>query len=185
MHTRFLAIFLVAAVAGLALAACDDDSSTPDGGKPTSAGSPANGIPSPSGQPSEITTTLGVVSAAGDADGQHNVEIVASGVGEPGIGAWTLNVRYDPAVLSVVDCPSEGTQVCNPEFEDDALRFAGAAAEGLQGEVVLGRITFQCESTGTTAIEIELELLADGTIGDPRDIESATISAEGSEINCA
>lgn len=189
MRTRFLASLLVVAVAGLALAACDDDGSsgtTPDATKPTSVGGPVEtAVTNASGIPSTITTSLGIGSTDPSGDGEYTVTIVAFRVEEPGIGAWTFNVRYDPAALSVVDCPSEGTQVCNPEFEDDALRFAGASAEGLLGDVVLGTIVFRCEASGPAALEIELELLADATIGDPRDVESATVSEELSELDCA
>jgi hypothetical protein len=182
MRLRLFAVVLLGAL--LALAACggdgDDSSSGPtaassDAATPTSEGS-AGGIPS------TIDATVRIASAAAAVGEQATVAVTATASAAPGVGAWTFNVAYDPAVVSVVDCPSVGTQVCNPALDERTLRMAGAVAEGLTGEATLATITFRCESAGTSALAISLEVLADATIGGPRIIDAPV---EDGEVVCS
>lgn len=171
MGSRLFAVVLLGAL--LALAACGGD-----GGPVTTELTPGPGVTAspegPGGEAaaSEVQATVRIDSAAAAVGAEVTVSVTTTASAAPGVGAWTFNVAYDPAVVSVVDCPSVGTQVCNPALDERTLRMAGAVAEGLTGEATLATITFRCESAGTSALTISLEVLADATVGGPRIIDA-------------
>ena len=114
-----------------------------------------------------------------------SVDVGAHGITE-GLGSWGLNVLYDDSVVSVASC--SGISVCNPAFTTDdgdaAVRIVGADPNGLVGDTVLATITFLCgDSEGTSALTLEVGLLADATIGDPQDITGITAVSDGT-ITC-
>lgn len=78
------------------------------------------------------------------AGGNATVAVVAEAPAE-GIGAWTIDVHYDPAVLLPVACTTTPAALgaCNMGFSVIEVRFAGATATGLFGVVDLADITFQ------------------------------------------
>jgi hypothetical protein len=115
-----------------------------------------------------------------------SVELNAADIGEPGLGAWSIDITFDPDVVSAVACDVElaGAQnVCNPAYADDTVRIAGAAGVGLEGDSKLATITFECEDDGESAIEVNLVHFADGTIGGPEpidaDVTNGTITCGG------
>ena len=115
-----------------------------------------------------------------------SVDVGAHGITE-GLGSWGLNVLYDDSVVSVASC--SGISVCNPDFTTDdgdaAVRLVGADPNGLVGDTVLATITFLCgDSEGTSALTLDVGLLADATIGDPQDILAITTISDGT-ITCA
>ncbi len=113
-----------------------------------------------------------------------SVDVGAHGITE-GLGSWGLNVLYDDSVVSVASC--SGISVCNPDFTTDdgdpAVRVVGADPNGLVGDTVLATITFLCDSEGTSALTLDVGLLADATIGDPQDITGIT-AVSGGTITC-
>jgi hypothetical protein len=113
---------------------------------------------------------------------QATVELTAD-VEDPGLGAWTVDISYDPDVVSVVSCEPEQGGVCNPEFADDAVRITGASASGITGAESLGAITFECaDDEGDSSLDLAVEVFADATIGDPQDID---VSTTAGSISCA
>ena len=90
----------------------------------------------------------------------------------PGVGAWTIDVQYDPAVVSLVDCDIEFGRVfavCNADFANGVLRLSGASAGGLEGDIVLASLTFQCgDVEGVSDLIITPHVFADATIGGPQ-----------------
>ena len=89
----------------------------------------------------------------------------------PGLGAWTVDIQYDNGVVSVIECePLPEGNVCNPAYTDDTVRVVGATGTGLEGDTLIGRITFQCDVAAESELDIIIDLLADGTLGDPREI---------------
>ena len=58
--------------------------------------------------------------------------------------------------------------VCNAAFTGDTVRFVGATGTGLEGDTEIGRITFQCDVAGESKLDIIIDLLADGTLGEPQ-----------------
>ncbi len=160
---------LVLSVVG---AACSGGptSSSPAARSTTSGTQPAGSA----GGASKLTTTIqaGTATATVGSDARATVQTLA--VGAPGLGAWTIDVTYDPSVASVTSCTGTESSACNTHYTDHIVRIAGAAAPGLQGDVTLMTLTFQCEAAGTSPLKVSVPLLADGTIGNPLYINNAT-----------
>ena len=91
---------------------------------------------------------------------------------EPGLGAWTIDVYYNADLVNLVECGAEHGGICNPEFEGNAARIAGSRAEGLKGEFVLASLWFTCKGEGESHLELDIKVLADGTLGDPQPVEA-------------
>ena len=114
--------------------------------------------------------------------GEGSVDLEATGIGDPGLGAWTLDITYDPDVVSVASCSPQQGGVCNPAFADDMIRVTGASATGLEGDTTLATITFECgDDEASSDLDISINVLADATIGDPQTIDATT--SDGS-IDC-
>jgi len=84
-----------------------------------------------------------------------------------GLGAWTVDVAYDPALLKPVDCTTDtggAGALCNraPAGLSGIVRLLGSAAPGLSGSLTLGRITFEALSAGTPTLKAAPATLADG-----------------------
>jgi hypothetical protein len=118
--------------------------------------------------------TISISDGTAAPGGSGDVELEALGFGDPGLGAWTIDISYDTSVISVDDCAPEQGGVCNPEFGDGVIRITGASATGLEGDTLLGTITFTCaDEEGESALTLSLEVVADATIGDPQDVDAA------------
>ncbi len=119
-------------------------------------------------QTSAVGPVIAIDSATVALDGQASVGVSSLNVGLPGLGAWSVDVQYDTAVISAESCTAEQGGVCNPDFADDIVRFTGASAGGLQGDTVLAGITFACLTEGVSGLTVVVDVLADATIGDPQ-----------------
>ena len=60
-----------------------------------------------------------------------------------GLGAWTVDVGYDPKTVRITDCKAAEGSVCNPSFADGVVRVAGASPSGLQGQQTLATRTVE------------------------------------------
>jgi len=95
------------------------------------------------------TATIRVGSAEGASGTEVMVRLEALGVPEPGLGAFTVDVTYDPNVASPVACQKDpaGTLdavFCNTAFSGNAVRVGGfRASSGATGGVALAEITFR------------------------------------------
>ena len=127
-------------------------------------------------QASGASGNLWVTDANTTPDGTASVEVIAY-VGDPGLGAWTLDVQYDPMALTVTDCDEDAGSVCNAAFADNLVRVTGASASGHDEETVLATITFECKAEGTSSLEPIISVFADATIGDPQDIDPLTVTS--------
>ena len=108
-------------------------------------------------------------------DGESgDVTVDVTNVGDPGLGAWTIDISYDSDLLTAVDCGAEQGGVCNENFSDDSVRVTGASAGGLEGDTSLGSITFECNGEGESDLTISLSVFADATIGNPQDLDPST-----------
>jgi hypothetical protein len=104
------------------------------------------------------------------------------GVTEPGLGAWTINVAFDAVIVSILSCDTGDTvAACNLAYEPGKMRLAGATGEGFPGDTTLATVRFRCASAGTTPLTLEIATLADGTIGDPQNIDA---TVQNGEITC-
>jgi len=102
------------------------------------------------------------------------VNVDALGIPDPGLGAWTVDITYDPSVVTPVACIPDNGGVCNPSFSDTVVRITGASASGLPGDSSLGSITFRCEALGTSSLAVAVPLIVDSTVGDPQPLEAGT-----------
>ena len=125
-----------------------------------------------------ISGSVTISDGSAEPGGSGSVEL-SSNVGGVGLGAWTVDITYDPAVVTVAEdgCEAEEGGVCNPAFAPDVIRITGASANGVDGDALLGTITFDCaEDAGTSELTMALDVFADATIGNPQPIEPATIN---------
>ena len=95
----------------------------------------------------------------------------------PGLGAWTIEVQYDPAVLSASDCatPQGLTEVCNASYSANSVLLAGIAPDGLAGTQTLATLTFTGLGVagGMSDLTVALDSFVDPT---GADIAGATTS---------
>ena len=112
---------------------------------------------------------LSISDATGELGGEVSMEVSASDFSPPGLGAWTIDIVYEPDIVTAVDCVVGSVQagVCNPEFADGTVRLAGADAYGLEGDFSLARITFECaDRQAETRLTLSLLHVTDATPGD-------------------
>jgi hypothetical protein len=180
MMRRTLLILATLIVLGAFAAACSSSSSTPKG----TPGARSTAQRTPSGGTSQITATLKASTATAAVGATAQTTVQALAVPAPGLGAWTFDVAYDPAIVSVTNCTYPGAGACNPRYNNGpTLRLAGATAQGLTGDTTLATVTFQCSSAGTSSLKLTVDLLADATLGNPLNIPNPTLQ-DGS-ITCS
>lgn len=132
---------------------------------------------------STVTMTVGNATAPVGQEG--SVEVKAAGVGTPGLGAWTVDVSYDPNIVSAGTCTSassQGLSFCNAQYASGKIRVVGANAQGLSGDVSLATMTFRCEKAGNSDLDITIDTLADATVGNPTDINH---TEQSGSITCS
>ena len=109
-----------------------------------------------------------IESAAVAPGAEGSVRLDALGIAAPGLGAWTMDISYDPVVLTALACIPEHGGVCNPMFDVGVVRVTGASAGGVAGDKTLATITFRCNVEGSSALTLNVPLLVDATIGNPQ-----------------
>ena len=129
----------------------------------------------------QVDAVFTIDSASIAVGGQAGLDVRALGVSAPGLGAWSIDIFYDPLVVAAVSCTAFEGGVCNPDYDTNRIRFTGANASGLEGDTTLAEITFSCVVEGVTLLTISIEVLADATIGGPQPIVPST---EGGSISC-
>ena len=113
--------------------------------------------------------------------GEVAAVVVSTDVGEPGLGAWTIDIGFDDSLLIILECVPLDGSVCNPEFGDGLLRLAGASAFGQEGPISLATISFRCLRAGKGMLDVDLVLFSDATVGEPMPIEAAV---EAGSVSC-
>ncbi len=101
---------------------------------------------------------------------QGSADVESLGVTSPGLGAWEIDVVYDPAVITAVSCTPQSGSVCNANFASNTVRITGASASGLVGDATLTSITFECDGEGYSALSLNVDVFADATVGEPQPI---------------
>lgn len=71
-----------------------------------------------------------------------------------GLGAWTIDVTYDPTVLQVTSCTPQNGSLCNTAFAGNKIRVSGGSASGLAGTQTLAGITFQAIGAQNSSSQI-------------------------------
>ncbi len=132
-------------------------------------------------QTSAADAGIGIDSASMAVGGQADLDVSALSVGAPGLGAWSVDISYDAAIVSAVDCAAEQGGVCNPAFASNTVRFTGASAGGLEGTTKLAEITFSCDAEGVSALTLTIQVFADATIGAPQPLD---LTIQDGQIAC-
>jgi hypothetical protein len=105
-----------------------------------------------------------------------SVELGVVDIGEPGLGAWTIDITYDSSIVSASSCTADEGGVCNPAFADDTVRVTGANIDGVAGDARLGTITFLCDEAGSSALALTVQVLVDSTVGSPQAVTATVIN---------
>lgn len=116
---------------------------------------------------------LRVDSATAGTGQEVGVGLTAVDIKSPGLGAWTVDVAYDPGVVSLVSCVPKQGGICNESYSDGVLRVTGVSVTGLEGTAVLAHITLRCLEEGTSDLAIGVNVFADASPGDPQPIDAA------------
>jgi serine protease len=105
-----------------------------------------------------VSIEAGTVAAGGEATLR-----LAAHVPPPGLGAFTIDVSYDPSVAQVTACQAPPEVICNPAFSSGLVRLAGTSVAGMEGELVLASLTFQAAGPpgSVTDLRVEARSLAD------------------------
>ena len=119
------------------------------------------------------TPSVAIDSATTNVGGHAALRLRALDVPAPGLGAWTVDVSYDPAVLTVKSCTPTGGGVCNTAYSAHTVRTNGISLYGLPGDTTLATIVFTCNAAGESALTVNPSVFADATIGGPRPIDAA------------
>jgi hypothetical protein len=120
-------------------------------------------------------STIGITSEEIKLGHEGKVTLWGDNFGDPGLGAWTVDVYYNPEVVSIVECGAQNGGVCNPEYRDNAARITGSSAGGLSGEFQLGSLWFTCKQVGETGLELDIKILADSTLGEPQPVDAKVV----------
>jgi hypothetical protein len=138
-------------------------------------------------QASAVTGTLGVSSVT-IAPGGQGIADVRANVPSPGLGAWTLDLTYDPSAVSIVNCaPAPSHSVCNPNYGANKIRLTGATGPGLIGDISLATISFHMLAATSAAcgapspLTLVATLFSDATVGNPQPI---TVTPSNGTITC-
>jgi len=123
--------------------------------------------------------TIGSVTLLPGEDAQMRLE--ASDVGSPGLGAWQIDIDYDPDVLTAVSCVAGPGGYCNLDFGPSTVTIVGADADGMRGDAVLGTVRFRCNEVGASALALTAVEFADATMAAPQPIN---VDVTHGSINC-
>lgn len=111
--------------------------------------------------------TIGISSHALEAGAEGPVELRAIG-GTQRVAAWTVDVGYDPAIVSVTACIAPEDGICDSESQDHVVRATGASVSGFAGDYTLATITFRCETPGRSSLSIQTSVFGSAIPEDPR-----------------
>lgn len=84
------------------------------------------------------------------------------------LGAATVDVGFDPAIVNVTGCTGDPAGVfdlasCNSAFAPDTVRFVGISASGVSGDLALAEVTFQAVGSvaDVSPLNVTIQTLAD------------------------
>ena len=89
---------------------------------------------------------------------------VRSNVSKAKIGAWTVDVSYDPKARRPEGCNSDVGSVCNLALDDHMVRITGASASGIAGDSLLATIRFAAAGNAAGSSRVRATTL---TLTDP------------------
>lgn len=102
------------------------------------------------------TVTIGSLTMDLGQEGPVELRIVDIG---GGAGTWTIDLTYEPDIVSVVECAAVSNGVCDADRTPSSLRVMGASATGLVEDTTLADITFRCEDAGVSPLSVKVQIL--------------------------
>jgi alpha-tubulin suppressor-like RCC1 family protein len=114
---------------------------------------------------------------------QGIVELSAVGLYAPGLGAWAVDIGYDPSIVRPVSCASKaGGGVCNANFGASTVRVASSTNIGIVGTTPLANIRVECLAASSSNLTLSVIVFADATPNDPQPI---TVRTSNGKITCS
>jgi hypothetical protein len=110
------------------------------------------------------TVRVEPASANVSADGSVTVRLRALDILAPGVGATTIDIQYDDAVVDATACTPGGTYLCNRDYAADKVRMTGASALGASGNIALADITFKAVGQPGDCSPLDVQVV---TFADP------------------
>ena len=97
-----------------------------------------------------------------------------------GLGAWAIDVKFDPGLVDATGCTSLDVPiVCNPEYQANRVRVAGVdpfGASGVGGVLNLAAIEFDCLAAGSAVLEVLIEVFRSPAVGYPQQLSTTTLN---------
>jgi hypothetical protein len=113
-----------------------------------SAGSPVASRVEPAANPGGVALSLHPLPPAPGAGRQSSLTLTADTDGAA-LGAWTVDLSYDPVTVTVLGCQATVGGICNAAFAPGVVRVSGASAAGLDGSQVLTTLTLRAKGAPT------------------------------------
>jgi hypothetical protein len=110
------------------------------------------------------------------------VRLEATGVPAPGLGAATIDVSYDPSIVSPTSCSEDPNglldlALCNLAYQPDVVRFSGVrTTDGATGTIPLADITFEVVGTAGQCSDLHVVVV---TFADPEGTAMTATGADG------
>ena len=113
----------------------------------------------------EATVTLGVAEIAGAP-----------------VGAWTIDIAYDPTVVTATECVALEVSACSPpDYDDDRVRSTGKSQTGLQEATDFARFTFSCDREGESPLTLSVSVWRDGS----KPFVQRKVEFRAATVNCS
>lgn len=117
-------------------------------------------------------TTVRIDSTEAQVGFEGQIDLTVHDLPAAGLGAWTIDINYDPSVAVPVQCDAKKGGICNGGYDENTIRVTGINAFGLQGEATLATVYLACVEPGDSDLALELSVFADATAGDPQTIDA-------------
>ena len=126
--------------------------------------SPSSSSPSSSNQPTQGGENSTVEISSYEVEQSSTLTVpVRANIGNTALGAATIRVNFDPNLVQATQCqvPEALFGQCTFDNEAGQVSFNVLSASGVTNELTLANITFQGHSSGTTALNVEIQTFAD------------------------
>lgn len=109
--------------------------------------------------------------------GQGSVQLLAQNLTSPGLGAWEVNVTYNPDIVTLASCTPRAGAICNAVFAPNTARSVGATASGITGtSVSLATLAFTCDQIGSTTLTLQVDVFVNATPSNPQPISHKVVN---------
>jgi hypothetical protein len=109
------------------------------------------------------TATVRVANEAGSGSPHEQIWDVTADA--QGLGAWTLDIHYDPTRTQVSACTAADGSVCNLSYGPGTIRIAGVSVAGLSGSLVLARLSLASRGRAPAAALTVTPVVLTDTLG--------------------